>query len=168
MKLLKGTILTGLLLASVACGDGYSNLSPSGSQSRKAKDSVSKSNDSSRGDSSSDDSSSDDNSTDDNSSDSSPSRGGGDSSDSRSDLVRGSNAWFAHESVEHALRLAILSNAEVAASVSGTSSVIQGQASTVEIALASGAKLIYACKMFDSSSRSGTVMKKDVSCTVAR
>ena len=163
MKLLKGTILTGLLLASVACGDGYSNLSPSGSQSRKSKDSVSKSNDSSRNDSSSDD-----NSTDDNSTDSSPSRGGGDSNESRSDLVRGSNAWFAHESVEHALRLAILSNAEVAASVSGTSSVIQGQASTVEIALASGAKLTYACKMFDSSSRSGTVMKKDVSCTVAR
>ena len=178
MKLLKGTILTGLLLATVACGDGYSNLSLSGSQSRKSKDSVSKSNDSSRNDSSSDDNSTDDNSTDDNSTDdnstddnstdSSPSRGGGDSNESRSDLLRGSNAWFAHESVEHALRLAILSNAEVAASVSGTSSVIQGQASTVEIALASGAKLTYACKMFDSSSRSGTVMKKDVSCTVAR
>ncbi len=173
MKLLKGTILTGLLLATVACGDGYSNLSLSGSQSRKSKDSVSKSNDNSRNDSSSDDNSSDDNSSDDNSSDdnssdSSPSRGGGDSNESRSDLLRGSNAWFAHESVEHALRLAILSNAELAASVSGTSSVIQGQTSTVEIALASGAKLIYACRMFDSSSRSGTVMKKDVSCTVAR
>ena len=70
MKLLKGTILTGLLLATVACGDGYSNLSLSGSQSRKSKDSVSKSNDNSRNDSSSDD-----NSSDDNSSDSSPSRG---------------------------------------------------------------------------------------------
>ena len=163
MKLLNGTILTGLLLASVACGDSYSNLSPSGNQSRKFSDSGSKTDDGS-----SDDGSSDDGSSDDGSSDSSSSRGGGNSSESGSDLVRGSKAWFAHESVEHALRLAVLINPEVATSVSATSSAIQGQVSTVEIALVSGAKLSYSCNMFDSSSRGGTVLKKDVSCRVAR
>ena len=149
--LLKGTMLTGLLLAATACGDGYSNLSPSGSHSRKSGDSVTESGNSSN--------------------DSAPSRGGGSSGGtgpgSGPELVRGSNAWFAHESVEHALRLAVVSSADVATSVSSTSSVIQGQTSTVEISLASGAKLFYTCNMFDSSSRSGTVLKKDVSCSVA-
>ena len=173
MKLLNGTIVTGLLLVSGACADGYSNLSPSGNQSRKFSDLGSKTDDSSSDDSNSDDSnsddsSSDDSSSDDSSSDSSPGRKGGNSSESGSDLVRGSNAWFAQESVEHALMLAVLNNPEVATSVSETSTAIQGQVSTVEITLVSGAKLSYSCNMFDSSSRGGTVLKKDVSCRVAR
>ncbi len=151
IKSLNRLVLTSLIFAATACGDGYSNLSPSSNNSGKSDDAVTGS--SGRGDSSYD---------------SSPSRGGGSGSESGSALARGSNAWFAVESVEHALRLAVLSNADVAATVASTSSAISGQIANVDIALSTGVKLIYTCNMFDSSSRNGTVIKKDVSCSVAR
>lgn len=151
IKSLNRLVLASLIFAVTACGDGYSNLSPSSNNSGKSGDAVT----GSSGKSDSID-------------DSSPSRGGGSGSESESDLARGSNAWFAHESVEHALRLAVLSNAGVAATVASTSSAISGQTASVEIALSTGVKLIYTCNMFDSSSRSGTVLKKDVSCSSAK
>lgn len=145
---LNGVMLAGMMLLVTACGDGYSNLSPSSSQSPKSN-----STEVGRGKSSDD---------------MSPSRGGGSGDESQTDLERGTNAWFAQESVEHALRLAVASNPAVAAAVVSTSSAINGIASTVEINLADGSKIVYGCAMFDSTSRGGTVLKKDVTCSIAR
>lgn len=141
-------MLAVMMLLVTSCGDGYSSLSPSSSQFPKSK-----STEVGRGKSSDD---------------TSPSRGGGSGDESQADLVRGTNAWFAQESVEHALRLAVASNPAVSAAVVSTSSSINSLASTVEITLADGSKLTYSCAMFDSTSRGGTVSKKDVACSNAK
>lgn len=68
------------------------------------------------------------------------------SHDERIEAPRGSQAWAVVEGLEHALRLAFLADASIAATATGASSELLGATQVrVFIDLASGAELSYLC-----------------------
>ena len=79
---------------------------------------------------------------------------------------RGSSAWIAVDSMEHAMRAEIAKNPAVEANfVSGESLLAQdGKSATVQLSLADETSISYLCTLFMSSSRGGTVMKPDLRC----
>ncbi len=78
--------------------------------------------------------------------------------------ARGTQAWFVAESIEHSMRLAIAGNNALQAEITSASSEVTGNEAVVSIGLTSGESINYKCLMFDTTSRGGTVVKKDVNC----
>jgi hypothetical protein len=78
--------------------------------------------------------------------------------------ARGTQAWFVAESIEHSMRLAIAGNNALQAEISSASAEVTDNEALVSLGLASGESISFKCLMFDTTSRGGTVVKKDVNC----
>lgn len=75
-------------------------------------------------------------------------------------LVRGSQSWFVKEALEETLMLLNDANAM------GGSVQVSGASAAVVVSLANGQQRQAQCQMIDTTSRGGTVQKKDVVCTL--
>jgi hypothetical protein len=96
-------------------------------------------------------------------------RGGGDDNlpgdDRGGNAPRGSEAWFKKESRQHSIRLMAKADPSFPSTVAASDVVITGATSRVTLTLVDATQLSFDCLMFDESSRSGTVIKKEVKCT---
>jgi hypothetical protein len=78
-------------------------------------------------------------------------------------LARGSQAWFAAESIEHVSRALVLAGTISETGLTAAAVDLAGAAAAVELTTATG-PVAQACSLVEESSRHGTVIKKEVRC----
>jgi hypothetical protein len=98
---------------------------------------------------------------------SSSSSNSSDGSSRLDNVTRGSAAWFAYESAEHLLKYLVLNNPQATQNLNEIDVELTGANTTLVKLVAANALLNDQCQMYDSTSRRGTVIKKDVRCNQA-